>query len=140
MHLDGGYCLVHGKGDKQRHVPLGRRAAEAVTLYLETERPALAAQAPSPPMHLLLSRSGRPLRRERIWELVTRYAQRVGAPDGVSPHTLRHSFATHMLAGGADLRIVQEMLGHASISTTQIYTHVDHTRLKSVHQKFHPRA
>jgi integrase/recombinase XerD len=140
LHLDAGYCLVHGKGDKQRLVPLGRRAAEAATLYLETERPALAAQAPSPPVHLLLSRSGRPLRRERIWELVTRYAQRVGAPEGVSPHTLRHSFATHMLAGGADLRIVQEMLGHASISTTQIYTHVDHTHLKSVHQKFHPRA
>ncbi len=140
VHLDEGHCLCHGKGDKQRLVPLGRRAAEAVAQYLETERPALAAQAPTPPTWLLLSRSGRALRRERIWELVTRYAKRVGAAEGVSPHTLRHSFATHMLAGGADLRMVQEMLGHSSIATTQIYTHVDHTRLKKVHQQFHPRA
>ncbi len=140
VHLDAGYCMCHGKGDKQRLVPIGKRAAEAVRLYMEHERPALAAQAPSAPSWLLLSRSGRRLRRERIWELVTRYARRCGAPEGVSPHTLRHSFATHMLAGGADMRIVQEMLGHASIATTQIYTHVDHTHLKAVHNKFHPRA
>lgn len=140
VHLDTGYCICHGKGDKQRIVPLGRRAIEAVEVYLEKERPALAAQAGRPQPWLLLSRSGRRLRRERIWELVKRYAVRVGAPSGVSPHTLRHSFATHLLAGGADLRMVQEMLGHASISTTQIYTHVDHTRLKAVHRQFHPRA
>lgn len=140
VHLDAGYCLCHGKGDKQRMVPLGRRAAHAIQEYLRSERPKLAAQAASPPGWLLLSRSGRQLRRERIWELVTRYARRVGAPPKVSPHTLRHSFATHLLAGGADLRMVQEMLGHASITTTQIYTHVDHTRLKKVHQQFHPRA
>ncbi|MGI9429738.1 MAG: tyrosine-type recombinase/integrase, partial [Bythopirellula sp.] len=83
---------------------------------------------------------GAPLRRERIWELVKKYAARVGIPSEISPHSLRHSFATHLLAGGADLRQVQELLGHASIATTQIYTHVDHTRLKAVHQAFHPRA
>jgi integrase/recombinase XerD len=140
VRLDAGYCLCHGKGDKQRMVPVGKRAAAAIQEYLQHERPRLAAQAPSPPIWLLLSRSGRQLRRERIWELVTRYARRVGAPPKVSPHTLRHSFATHLLAGGADLRLVQEMLGHASITTTQIYTHVDHTRLKKVHQQFHPRG
>ena len=85
---------------------------------------------------MILSPRGRPLRRERIWELVKKYAGRIGAPADVSPHTLRHSFATHLLAGGADLRLVQEMLGHASIATTQIYTHVDHTRLKKVHARF----
>jgi integrase/recombinase XerD len=140
VHLDGGYCMCRGKGDKQRLVPFGRRAAEAITAYLQHERPALAAQAPSQPGWLLLSRSGRQLRRERIWELMKKYARRVGAPAEVSPHTMRHSFATHLLAGGADLRMVQEMLGHASISTTQIYTHVDHTRLKAVHKQFHPRG
>ena len=140
VHLDAGHCLCHGKGDKQRMVPLGKRAAAAVREYLEHERPRLAAQAPKAPPWLLLSRSGRALRRERIWELVKRYALRAGASADVSPHTLRHSFATHLLAGGADLRMVQEMLGHASITTTQIYTHVDHTRLKAVHKKFHPRG
>ena len=89
---------------------------------------------------VLLSYRGRRLRRERIWELLKRYARRVGAPPEISPHTLRHSFATHVLSGGADLRQVQEMLGHASIATTQIYTHVDAARLKAVHKKFHPRA
>ena len=88
---------------------------------------------------MLLSYRGRRLRRERVWELLKRYAARVGAPSEISPHTMRHSFATHLLAGGADLRQVQEMLGHASIATTQIYTHVDASRLKSVHKKFHPR-
>lgn len=140
VHLEGGYCLCHGKGDKQRLVPLGKRAADAVRDYLEHERPLLAALQPAPPEWLLLSRRGRRLRRERVWELIKQYAQRAGAPPEVSPHTLRHSFATHLLAGGADLRQVQEMLGHASIATTQIYTHVDHARLKAIHRKFHPRA
>ncbi len=140
VHLDGGYCLCHGKGDKQRLVPLGKRAADAVREYLEHERPLLAGLQPTPPEWLLLSRRGRRLRRERIWELIKHYARRAGAPEEVSPHTLRHSFATHLLAGGADLRQVQEMLGHASIATTQIYTHVDHARLKAIHRKFHPRA
>jgi integrase/recombinase XerD len=138
MHLDDGFCSCTGKGDKERLVPLGRRAAEAVRAYLQQERPKLAAARE---VHwLLLSYRGRRLRRERIWELLKRYAARAGMPPEISPHTLRHSFATHMLAGGADMREVQEMLGHASIATTQIYTHVDPTRLKAVHKKFHPRA
>jgi integrase/recombinase XerD len=140
FHLDAGHCLCHGKGDKQRLVPLGKRAAAAVCDYLEHERPGLAARAATPPGWLLLSRRGQRLRRERIWELIKEYAARAGAPRRVSPHTLRHSFATHLLAGGADLRQVQEMLGHSSIATTQIYTHVDHSRLKAVHKQFHPRA
>ncbi len=140
MRLADGFCRCRGKGDKERLVPLGRRAAEAAQVYLEHERPRLAARATGTVDWVLLSYRGRRLRRERIWELLKRYARRVGAPTEVSPHTLRHSFATHMLAGGADLRQVQEMLGHASIATTQIYTHVDHSRLKRVHREFHPRA
>lgn len=140
MHLKERYCQCRGKGDKQRMVPLGRRAVEAVEQYLGHERGALAARQATPPPWLLLSSRGGPLRRERIWELLKRYAARAGAPPEISPHSLRHSFATHLLAGGADLRQVQEMLGHASIATTQIYTHVDHTRLKKVHQTYHPRA
>ena len=140
VHLADGYCRCQGKGNKQRIAPLGVPAAKAVTTYLEHERPILAAAAAEPPPWLLLSRRGRRLRRETIWELVKRYANRAGAPSSISPHTLRHSFATHLLAGGADLRQVQEMLGHASIATTQIYTHVDQSRLKKVHGKFHPRA
>ncbi len=140
MHFDEGYCLCRGKGNKERLVPLGTGAIESVRAYLEHERPLLVERAASPPSWVLLSYRGRRLRRERIWELLKRYVQRIGAPPLVSPHTMRHSFATHMLAGGADLRRVQEMLGHASIATTQIYTHVDPSRLKSVHNQFHPRA
>jgi integrase/recombinase XerD len=140
MHLDEGFCICRGKGDKQRMVPLGVKAADAVKAFQEYERPELAAMAASAVDWVLLSYRGRRLRRERIWELLKKYARRVDAPPEISPHTLRHSFATHLLAGGADLRQVQEMLGHASIATTQIYTHVDHTRLKAVHEKFHPRA
>lgn len=140
VHLKDGYCRCLGKGNKQRIAPLGAPAARAVQRYLDDERPALAEAAASPPPWLLLSRRGRRLRRETIWELVKRYACRAGAPSSISPHTLRHSFATHLLAGGADLRQVQEMLGHASIATTQIYTHVDQSRLKKVHGQFHPRA
>lgn len=140
LHLAEGYCLCHGKGDKQRIVPLGRRAIAAVQTYLEHERPRLAQRAGRAPGWVLLSRAGKRLRREAIWELMKKYALRIGVSTDVSPHTLRHSFATHMLAGGADMRHVQELLGHASIATTQIYTHVDHTRLKKIHQQFHPRA
>jgi integrase/recombinase XerD len=140
VHLDEGYCLCHGKGDKQRLVPIGKRASEAVREYLAHERPQLAERAALAPEWLILSRRGLRLRREAIWGLVKKYALRIGAPADIGPHTLRHSFATHLLAGGADLRRVQEMLGHASIATTQIYTHVDHTRLKKVHKAFHPRA
>lgn len=140
IHLDDGYCRCRGKGDKERLVPLSRRAAERIREYLEHERPLLAAKAPQGTPWLMLSKRGQRLRRERIWELVKKYAARSGAPPDVSPHTLRHSFATHLLAGGADLRQVQEMLGHASIATTQLYTHVDPTRLLAVHRQFHPRS
>lgn len=140
VHLKDRYCICHGKGDKQRMVPLGNAAITAVENYLAEQRGQLASAASRPPEWLLLSRRGRRLRREAIWELVKKYAARSGAPPTVSPHTLRHSFATHMLAGGADLRQVQELLGHANITTTQIYTHVDTTRLQQVHRQFHPRA
>jgi integrase/recombinase XerD len=140
IHLQQGFCLARGKGEKERLVPLGRRAIAAVQEYLTHERPKLVEQTAIPPRWLLLSRRGRRLRRERIWELVKQYALRAGAPPSIGPHTLRHSFATHLLAGGADLRQVQEMLGHASIRTTQIYTHVDPSRLKRIHEQFHPRG
>lgn len=140
VHLDERYAKCQGKGNKQRLVPLGTQAIAAVRDYLDHERALLAAHAAAPPTWLLLSRRGRPLRREAIWELVKKYAARAGLPDSISPHTLRHSFATHLLAGGADLRQVQELLGHASIATTQIYTHVEQSRLKKVHNQFHPRA
>ena len=140
LHLDERYCICRGKGDKERMVPLGARAIAAVEAYLEHERGRLAGKRGAAAEWALLSYRGRRLRRERIWELVKRYAQRSGMPAEISPHTLRHCFATHMLSGGADLRQVQEMLGHASIATTQIYAHVDPARLKAVHKQFHPRA
>ncbi|MCA9100227.1 MAG: site-specific tyrosine recombinase XerD [Planctomycetales bacterium] len=140
VHFDERFCVCHGKGDKQRVVPLGEPAIEAVRRYLASERGDLAAKASPAPDWLLLSRRGKQLRREAIWTLVKKYARRAGVSAEVSPHSLRHSFATHMLSGGADLRLVQEMLGHASIATTQRYTHVDSDRLKSIHSRFHPRA
>jgi integrase/recombinase XerD len=140
LHLAERHCLCHGKGDKQRVVPLGRRAVAAVQEYIEHERPRLARRKPTPSAFLFLSPRGARLRRERVWELVKRCARDAGCAGDLSPHSLRHSFATHLLAGGADLRLVQEMLGHASIATTQIYTHVDASRLKQVHAAFHPRA
>ncbi len=140
IHLQERYVICHGKGDKQRIVPFGEQAIVAVRRYLEEQRPRLAARRETASEWLILSPRGAPLRRERIWELIKKYAARVGIPSEISPHSLRHSFATHLLAGGADLRQVQELLGHASIATTQIYTHVDHTRLKAVHEAFHPRA
>jgi integrase/recombinase XerD len=140
VRLEEGYCQCHGKGDKQRIVPLGKRAVMAVNEYLRHERRPIVEGAQRTVPWLLVSRRGLRLRRERIWELVKRYAARAGIPSNTSPHTLRHSFATHLLAGGADLRQVQEMLGHASIGTTQIYTHVDPARLKAVHKQFHPRG
>jgi integrase/recombinase XerD len=139
-HLDEGYCLCKGKGDKERLVPLGRRAIEAVRDYLKHDRPPSVAHRDPQPPWLLVSKRGLRLRRERIWELFKRFAAEVGISPDMSPHTLRHSFATHLLTGGADLRQVQEMLGHASIATTQIYTHVDPARLKKIHKQFHPRG
>lgn len=140
VHLDEKYCLCHGKGDKERMVPLGEQAVDAVRDYFETERPRLVGKRQPPPAWVIISRGGRRLRREAIWELVKKYSPRAGIPSSVTPHTLRHSFATHLLSGGADLRQVQEMLGHASITTTQRYTHVDAERLKRIHRQFHPRA
>ena len=140
LNLSEGFCKCHGKGDKQRLVPLSRIAAEVVEDYVAHERGKLAALQTSPPAWLILSRSGRQIRREFVWSLIKKHAARVGIADEISPHTLRHSFATHLLSGGADLRQVQEMLGHASIATTQIYTHVDQSRLKKIHSQFHPRA
>jgi integrase/recombinase XerD len=141
LHLDEGYCLVEGKGSKQRMVPVGKTAQAAIREYLQQLRPKLVDSKPADECPwLLLSRTGKRLRREAVWELVKRYALRAEIDPNVSPHTLRHSFATHMLSGGADLRQIQELLGHASIQTTQIYTQVDTSRLKRVHRKFHPRA
>lgn len=139
VQLEAGFCRCTGKGSKERIVPLGKRAAAAITAYLTHERPQLVRPDLKSPW-LLLSRSGRRLSRVTIWKLVKKYARRVGISREISPHTLRHSFATHMLAGGADLRSLQEMLGHANIATTQRYTHVDHSRLKAIHRRFHPRA
>ncbi|MGV3483527.1 MAG: site-specific tyrosine recombinase XerD [Planctomycetaceae bacterium] len=134
------HLKCEGKGGKQRLVPIGNRAIAAIHAYTSELRGLLAARSPHPPEALFLSRSGRPMDRIMLWRLIKLYAQRVGIDPAISPHSLRHSFATHLLAGGADLRQVQEMLGHASIQTTQIYTHVEHSRLKKVHKQFHPRA
>jgi integrase/recombinase XerD len=128
-----------GKGDKERRVPLGSRACDALLTYLKQDRPRLVARRPET-AEVFVSRSGRPLSRIGLWTIVKRHASAAGLGDGVSPHSLRHSFATHLLAGGADLRAVQEMLGHASIATTQVYTRVELSRLKQVHQQFHPRS
>lgn len=138
IHLDENYCRCIGKGNKERLVSLNPVARLAVETYLTHERPLLAARSEAE--ELLVSKSGRALTRIMVWALVKKYARRIGASDKVSPHTLRHSFATHMLAGGAEIRALQELLGHASIATTQIYTHVEHTRLKAVHRRCHPRG
>jgi integrase/recombinase XerD len=138
VHLDEEYCRCVGKGNKERLVSLNPIACRAVEAYLTHERPLLASRTDAE--ELLISKSGRPLTRILVWALVKKYARRIGASDQVSPHTLRHSFATHMLAGGAEIRALQELLGHASIATTQIYTHVEHTRLKAVHKRCHPRG
>jgi len=138
LKLDLGLVLLFGKGAKERVVPLGRSAIAAIELYLSHARGQLAK--PQSGDALFLGVRGAPLSRVHIWRLVKKYARFAGIRKNVHPHTLRHSFATHLLEGGADLRTVQELLGHASISTTQIYTHVDRNRLKSVHHKYHPRA
>ena len=140
LSLSERHLRCEGKGGKQRMVPIGSRAIEAIQTYCSDLRAVLAKRQAEASDALLLSRSGRPMDRIMLWRLVKFYAARVGIDSLISPHALRHSFATHLLAGGADLRQVQEMLGHASIQTTQIYTHVEHSRLKKVHQQFHPRA
>lgn len=140
LSLEQKFLKCTGKGGKQRMVPIGSQAIAAIERYVDQLRGELAAKTSHSPDELFLSRSGRPLDRIQLWRLVKHYARRADIDSGISPHSLRHSFATHLLAGGADLRQVQEMLGHASIQTTQIYTHVEHSRLKQVHKKYHPRA
>lgn len=137
INLDIGYLRCVGKGNRERVIPVGRTAIVATVQYLKNLRPSLAGQGSSD--FLLLSRTGRPLSRIEIWRLVKKYAIRAGMPRNLTVHTLRHCFATHLLTGGADLRSVQEMLGHVDIATTQIYTHVDQERLRRIHKKFHPR-
>lgn len=143
VHEALGVVMAHGKGDKQRLVPIGRPAQGAVSEYLRDCRPRLVrAEDPLEARgdgRLLLSRTGRPLERVAVWQIVKRCAAAAGL-SRVHPHMLRHSFATHLLMGGADLRVVQELLGHADVGTTQIYTHVDSKRLREVQRKFHPRA
>lgn len=131
--------MVTGKGTKQRLVPVGEPATLAIEAYLADCRPRLLRTGGRDDGRLFLSRTGRPLERVAIWQIVKKHAKAAGLND-VHPHTLRHSFATHMLVGGADLRIVQELLGHADVATTQIYTHVDRSHLKDVHERFHPRG
>jgi integrase/recombinase XerD len=138
LYLDAGFCKCFGKGSKQRVVPLGRPAVAALQQYLAEGRN--VPHSDTGPAHVFTSKSGRPLTRIVLWALVKKYCLRAGLPHTVSPHTLRHSFATHLLSGGADLRTVQELLGHASIQTTQHYTHVDRDRLKAIHRQFHPRG
>jgi integrase/recombinase XerD len=139
LFLDSGFCKCLGKGSKQRVVPLGKPAVQALRAYLGEFRPGLVRAAADAPW-VFVSRGGRALTREMLWHLVKKYVGRAGLNPKVSPHTLRHSFATHLLAGGADLRTVQELLGHANIRTTQHYTHVDRDRLRAIHHKFHPRG
>jgi integrase/recombinase XerD len=140
LDLAAGLVRCVGKGDRERVVPLGSRAREALTTYLAGDRPALVARRPATET-VFVSRTGRPLSRIGLWHIVKTHAKAAGLnASTISPHTLRHSFATHLLAGGADLRVVQEMLGHASIATTQIYTRVELSRLQQVHARFHPRA
>jgi integrase/recombinase XerD len=139
VFLDSKFCKCLGKGSKQRVVPLGRPAVNALRAYMTKLRPRLVRTAPESPW-LFVSRGGKVLSREMLWMLVKKYVRRAGLNASVSPHTLRHSFATHLLAGGADLRTVQELLGHSNIQTTQHYTHVDRERLKAIHKQFHPRS
>lgn len=138
LALSEGLVRVVGKGSKERLVPIGRQVIGAVSVYLNTTRGELDRGKTKG--RLLLNARGQPLSRVGAWGIVKRHADRAGITRRVTPHTLRHSFATHLLEGGADLRAVQEMLGHADLSTTQIYTHVDREYLRAVHRKFHPRA
>jgi integrase/recombinase XerD len=136
--LEDGLVRVFGKGSKERLVPIGRSAIGAVAVYMRELRPVL--ERGQGKGILFLNGQGKPLTRMGAWKILRKYVEQAGIEKDVSPHTLRHSFATHLLEGGADLRAVQEMLGHADIATTQIYTHVDREYLRSVHKQFHPRS
>jgi integrase/recombinase XerD len=138
LHLDAGYLSAFGKRSKQRLVPMGEVAVMELRTYLSCGRPRLAQDGRS--RYIFLNRSGAGLTRQGFWKMIKRRAREVGILKSISPHTLRHSFATHLLENGADLRSVQTMLGHADISTTQIYTHVTRERLRRIHEQYHPRG
>lgn len=139
IDLEAGWMRCVGKGDKQRVVPLGKQGRDALEVWLKRHRPQLAMKSNESQAWVFLTNRGKPVGRNSIWKLVKHFATAAGLTSKVSPHTLRHSFATHLLAGGADLRVVQELLGHSSIATTQIYTRVEISRLKKVHAECHPR-
>ncbi len=138
LDLEAQFVRVTGKGEKTRLVPVGSKAKEALTRYLHFGRPQLVT--PKTKAEVFLSVRGKKLTPQRLWQLIKQYAARLGMDANIYPHLFRHSFATHLLSNGADLRIIQELLGHTDISTTQIYTHVDQNALHAVHRKFHPRA
>ena len=141
LDLDGGAVLIRaGKGGKSRRVPIGRAARSALGNYLTTVRPELARKASAPAGAVFLNARGSRLSRQGCWKILRRYAEMAGLEDRVSPHTLRHSFATHMLDAGADIRVVQDLLGHASLATTQVYTLVSDSKLREVYYSSHPRA
>jgi integrase/recombinase XerD len=137
VNLDIGFLRCIGKGNKERVIPLGKKAIQSINRYLEFSRPHFLKQKTSD--YLFISRSGAKLSRQSVWKLIKRYASEAKIKKSIRVHTIRHSFATHLLERGADLRSVQEMLGHSNISTTQIYTHIDKERLKTIHKMFHPR-
>ena len=137
LNLDVGFIKCKGKGDKERMVPIGSQAKNAISRYMKTVRPSLLKNRTD--NHLFLSRLGKRVSRQSFWKMIKKYAKRARIKKEITPHTLRHSFATHLLERGADLRVVQEMLGHADIATTQVYTHINKERLKSIHRQFHPR-
>jgi integrase/recombinase XerD len=137
LHLDAGFINVIGKGNKERVVPVGRKAVEALNCYLEAGRPKLVT--PKSTANVFLTRRGTPFAAVTLWLHIRHRVRRSGVARNITPHMLRHSFATHLLEHGADLRVIQELLGHANISTTEVYTHVTGNRLREIHRKFHPR-
>jgi integrase/recombinase XerD len=138
VNLEAGFVRVTGKGGKDRIVPIGRKATACIQEYLHQGRPLLVKDIPS--RYLFVARAGKPMTRQGFWKLLRNYAMQAGIRKRITPHSLRHSFASHLLEGGADLRAVQVMLGHVDIATTQIYTHVAQKRLIDIHRKFHPRG